>query len=714
MIAVAPVAQVRRTATAGARSVMALLWRRLPFTMIVVALLLVIAVATGTLWNSVQTRAWYPDIAYGLPGIEAGRWWTLVTGAFFALTPIFYLPVTGGFALLVGFTEWRLGTRRAVVLATLGQLLAVLGAAMLLLVLRRTGWDWAVQAARQTDVGFSAGALVAAAVVSANVRPPWRMRMRAALCVYVGVSILYVGSLADLEHVLAVGVALPLSRRLAGPRCSTVTFRLTRREWRLIAVTGLVVIIASQIMIRISPREGPLGSTKGSAGSLLELAIVLAVVGLLINGLRTGSRKAWRWTVVLSLFYVAQGVLAAIFVAVAELFGGHDAVHRVPLTIAVATPWTAELAVLIAARRAFRVPSRRRRRRTLGTGDPQAATALLERHGGSTLSWMTTWPENAHFFAPGGEAFVAYRRHAGVAIAVGDPVGPPGSAGPTIAAFTDMCDHTGLVPCMFSVTSQAIAVTDGMGWPHVQVAEDTLIDLDGLEFRGRSWQSVRSSMNRAAKEGVTFELVTLAEQSWALVSQVHAVSAEWLADKGMPEMGFTLGGVDEALDPHTRVGLAIGADGVVQGVTSWLPVHCGSSVVQGWTLDLMRRRTNGFRPVVEFMIASSCLAFQATGARFVSLSGAPLARAPDATPPAPLQRLLEVFGSAMEPYYGFRSLHAFKTKFAPRYQPMYLAYRDEADLPRIAIALARAYLPDTSLRSLLRLRRPPDSRLAIP
>ena len=55
--------------------------------------------------------------------------------------------------------------------------------------------------------------------------------------------------------------------------------------------------------------------------------------------------------------------------------------------------------------------------------------------------------------------------------------------------------------------------------------------------------------------------------------------------------------------------------------------------------------------------------------------------------------------------YGFRSLHAFKNKFAPRYAPMFLVFRDEADLPRIGIALTRAYLPDTPLRDLVRMGR---------
>ena len=37
----------------------------------------------------------------------------------FALTPAQYLPVAGGFAVLVGWSEWRLGTRRTAIVARL-------------------------------------------------------------------------------------------------------------------------------------------------------------------------------------------------------------------------------------------------------------------------------------------------------------------------------------------------------------------------------------------------------------------------------------------------------------------------------------------------------------------------------------------------------------------------------------------------------------------
>jgi lysylphosphatidylglycerol synthetase-like protein (DUF2156 family) len=691
--------------SAGAGATAALLWRRAPFTTVVVAVMLAAGLASGALWAQAPEHGWYDGVAYGLPAFEAGRLWTVATGAFFAMTPLYYLPVAGGFALMVGLAEWRLGTGRTIAVTLSGQAAGVLGAALILLVLRATGWDWAERLAAQTDLGFSAGALVAVVVLAAAVRAPWRLRLRAALLVYVAVSILYVGTLADLEHAVAVAVAMPLSGRLAGPHRSTVAGHPNRREWRLLAVIGLVFVAVVQVVVHLAPADGPLGPTDDSNSTLFELAIVLVAVGLMINGLRKGKRSAWRWAVGLSGLYVLVGVVVGLLVLAGLLFDLDVSVEQAPMFVADAALWIAMLTVLVRGRGAFRVPTRRHRRRTAGnTSDVPAATTLLESHGGSTLSWMTTWPDNAHFFAEDGNSFIAYRRHAGVAIALGDPVGPPGSMGATIVEFAAMSDHNALVPCLFSVTATGLAATRELGWQHLQVAEDTLIDLEGLEFRGKSWQSVRSAINRAGKEGVEFRMVVLAEQSWALVNQVRTVSEEWVGDKGMPEMGFTLGGVDEALDPRTRVGIAFGADGSVQGVTSWLPVHSGHGAVEGWTLDLMRRRTEGFRPVMEYLIASSCLAFQAEGARFVSLSGAPLARAPDAAPAAPLERLLDSFGGAMEPYYGFRSLHSFKTKFKPRYEPMYLAYRDEADLPRIGVALARAYLPDTSLRSLARLR----------
>ena len=116
---------------------------------------------------------------------------------------------------------------------------------------------------------------------------------------------------------------------------------------------------------------------------------------------------------------------------------------------------------------------------------------------------------------------------------------------------------------------------------------------------------------------------------------------------------------------------------------------------------------------MEFLIATAALTFQEEGARFVSLSGAPLAgmdRDDSGGQPCALQRVLAMIGNTMEPAYGFRSLRQFKDKFQPAYQPLYLTYPDPAALGPIAIAIGCAYLPRLTsrqgLRLLARMRRP--------
>ena len=287
---------------------------------------------------------------------------------------------------------------------------------------------------------------------------------------------------------------------------------------------------------------------------------------------------------------------------------------------------------------------------------------------------------------------------------VGEPYGDPAALDSAITEFARFCEHRSLQPCLYSVTERTRAVTERLGWKSVQVAEDALLPLACLRFAGKKWQNVRNAVNKAAREGITAEWWSYPEAPVELVDQIRQISGKWVADKGLPEMGFTLGGLEELDDPNVRCLIAVGADRRVHAVTSWLPVYESGCLV-GWTLDLMRRNVgpDTSHGVMEFLIATAARTFQEEGARFVSLSGAPLARLDRGQPPCTVQRLLDVLADAMEPVYGFQSLLQFKDKFHPVYQPLYLTYPDPAAIGSIATAIGRAYLPDLTSRQALRL-----------
>ncbi|KZF10245.1 hypothetical protein A2J04_20885 [Rhodococcus sp. EPR-279] len=349
------------------------------------------------------------------------------------------------------------------------------------------------------------------------------------------------------------------------------------------------------------------------------------------------------------------------------------------------------------------------------TDAAERARALLMSSSGSALSWMTTWRGNKYWFGSDGRSYVAYRVISGVALTTGDPVGPRESLRDNVVEFAEFASENGWIPCFYSVTPDVRRITDSLGWGGIQVGEETVLDLDGIAFTGKRFQDVRTALNRAKKAGVVAEWIRFPSAPLAITDQITAISEEWVADKGMPEMGFTLGGLEEVDDENVRCLIAVDENRTVHGVTSWMPVY-EDGVIVGWTLDFMRRRSEGFRPTMEFLIASAALLLEQEGARFLSLSGAPLAKVDEKQPEhvssaeqstlsGLLERLLDVLGRTLEPVYGFRSLLAFKSKFQPRYEPMHMTFADPAALPSIGNAIGRAYLPDVSIGQGVKLVR---------
>jgi lysylphosphatidylglycerol synthetase-like protein (DUF2156 family) len=353
-------------------------------------------------------------------------------------------------------------------------------------------------------------------------------------------------------------------------------------------------------------------------------------------------------------------------------------------------------------------------------GDLRLVRHLLVQYGGSALSHMATWRGNRYWFTGDRRAGVAYRLVGRVALTVGDPIGDPAGMAAALAGFNAFCVAAGLLPCMFSITEGAAAYVSAGGWRLLHVGDEARIALAPLRFTGRRWQDVRTALNRARREGVTARWVCYPRAPYSVAEQIRSICAAWVADKGVPEMTFTLGGVEELRDDTVRCLVAEDSAGRVQAVTSWLPVY-RNGVVVGWTLDLMRRHSHASNGIVEFLIASASLQFKQEGAEFVSLSGTPLAHAAHQDGASPAQRILYRAGQLIEPVYGLSALLAFKAKFQPVYRPLYVAYPAATALPRIALATIRAYLPDLTTRQALRLgaawlrgRRQPGTGPVVP
>lgn len=327
---------------------------------------------------------------------------------------------------------------------------------------------------------------------------------------------------------------------------------------------------------------------------------------------------------------------------------------------------------------------------------------LVRTHGAGTLGWIGTWDNRNYWISSSGQEGFAYIDHGGIALTVGDPAAAPERVNQAVQEFARFCTDRGLAPALYSVHPPTQQAAQTLGWSSWQVAEEAIIDLADLKFSGKKFQSIRTALNQAGKQGITTKWTTYNDLLLAEWAQIVEISEGWVSEKSLPEMGFTLGGLEELKDPDTRILLALDESGFIHGVTSWMPVHRQGRVI-GLTLDFMRRRDaeGVFAASMEFLIASAAQDAKDEGLEILSLSGAPLAHSVAPAERGSLDRLLDYLGERMEPLYGFRSLLTFKAKFRPRFEPMYLVTPDSGDLPAIGIAVSHAYLPEMKAKDVL-------------
>ena len=317
--------------------------------------------------------------------------------------------------------------------------------------------------------------------------------------------------------------------------------------------------------------------------------------------------------------------------------------------------------------------------------------------GGESMSFMATWKGNDYWFSATGRSAIAYRVSYGIALTVTGPFGDPDEYEDDLHAFAGFCTQRSLTPVFYSVHAEQRDALVSAGWNALDVGTEMVIDPAAWQTRGKKWQDVRTAINKAKRDGITDVLATFKESPFSVQTQIREISTQWAGEKALPEMGFTLGGVDELVDPRVKLLYAVDADGKVLGVTSWLPTYENGKVV-GWTLDFMRHRTDSVNGIMEFLIARMAERLRDEGeVRFMSLSAAPLAgmsgEGHEQGESAVLDHVLQMVADIMEPAYGFHSLFRFKLKFHPDEAKVYICYPDPAKLPQISLAVAQVYVP---------------------
>lgn len=286
--------------------------------------------------------------------------------------------------------------------------------------------------------------------------------------------------------------------------------------------------------------------------------------------------------------------------------------------------------------------------------------------------------DKAFLIADDDSAFIAYADTGRSLIANGDPVGEHEAAKRLIWQLREIADRQGKRCAFYAVSPVYLPTFLDLGLSILKIGEVARVDLRGFTLDGPTKRDLRQARNRAAREGLTFQVVPAADLD-LVMPELRAISDAWLESKQGAEKSFALGAFDEAYIANFDVAILRNDTGEI---VAFANLFKGANR-HGLSLDLMRYRPNGPGFAMDALFAELMLWGAAQGYHWFSLGAAPFSGI-ERHQLAPIWNRIGGFVYEHgEHFYNFEGLRAFKEKFDPAWTPNYLACPGGLAAPQI-------------------------------
>jgi phosphatidylglycerol lysyltransferase len=312
------------------------------------------------------------------------------------------------------------------------------------------------------------------------------------------------------------------------------------------------------------------------------------------------------------------------------------------------------------------------------------AEQILSAHGRSSLDHFKVQADKSLFFSSTGESVLAYRVGGAFAVVLGDPVGPEHEIGSIVTDFSAFCTRNDWGLALYQTLPDFLDVYRRLGFKSLKLGDDAVVDLKAFSTQGRAAKELRHTANRLERMGIRVhqERPPLSRE---LLTELEAVAEDWQHIPGRRERQFALGQFDVDYVRSTPVFTATDPSGRVLAFVNVVPSYRRGDA----TLDLMRRRRDAPNGVMDFVLVRLIEWNREQGFESVSLGMVPMAGFGEAEEATTEERAIHRFVQSFNFLFSFKGLRAYKAKFATVWEPRYVLYRTELDLPRLVLALAR-------------------------
>jgi phosphatidylglycerol lysyltransferase len=309
---------------------------------------------------------------------------------------------------------------------------------------------------------------------------------------------------------------------------------------------------------------------------------------------------------------------------------------------------------------------------------------LLQRYADSSIAYFALLPDKLYFFSDSGNAVIAYKTVGANAIAMGDPIGDQTEFLKLLSAFLEYCDLNGWACAFHQARPKYLGLYETHNLKRLKIGEEAVVPTAEFSLEGHEMKRLRSTLARFEREGYRTEVLSPPHDA-ALLRRLREISDEWLALGKRRERTFTVGYFDEALLQECDIMVAPAPDGQIVAFASIIPSY---NMPEG-NFDMVRY-SGELHGLSDFLHVALIKYFREQGRPGMNLGLAPFSgieRGEARSPVGRAMRLLYSYGGFL---FRAKGLREFKGKFRPRWEPRYLIFGSDLELPGIALAVARA------------------------
>ncbi|HVI42894.1 MAG TPA: bifunctional lysylphosphatidylglycerol flippase/synthetase MprF, partial [Anaerovoracaceae bacterium] len=170
--------------------------------------------------------------------------------------------------------------------------------------------------------------------------------------------------------------------------------------------------------------------------------------------------------------------------------------------------------------------------------DPNKLELHFQKYKGHHLSHLIYLGDKHLYWAVQDQVLIAYSKYADKVVVLGDPIGEKSLFTEGIQEFQRFIDVYGYRTVFYEVDEENLSMYHDNGFYFFKLGEEAVVNLDEFNMEGSSHRTFRNVVNRFAKDGFSFEVLSPPFQN-ELLDELELISSEWLGNR--KEMGFSLG-----------------------------------------------------------------------------------------------------------------------------------------------------------------------------